>query len=126
MVRIPIFKGIHPDKHWLVDINKDGQHKHVGLLGCACSFENVVGYMSSDSLRAVSRHYEEDGNLYYELFNIGRSVFLTSIKLGLIRKLGYLLSGKEHETAHKEILSTFETALHLSGWKTVNWEGTRL
>ena len=122
MVRIPITKRVLPDKYWLVYTNDDGRKKHIDLSGCACSFEKITGYISSDDLRAVGWHYEEDGQLCYELFNVGHTVLFTPIKPGLIQTIGYLFSGKKLEDAHKEFLDSFEVSLNRGGWKTIKRE----
>jgi len=122
MVRIPMSKRNLPDKYWLVYTNDDGIKKHVDLSGCACSFEKITGYTSSDGLRAVGWHYEENGQLCYELFNIGHTVLHAPIKPGLIQIIGYLLSGTRPEQAHREFLASFEEALNRGGWKTVERE----
>ena len=119
MVRIPLSKRTMPDKHWLVYINDNGEKKHVDLSGCAYSFEKITGYVSSDGLRAVGWHYEEGGQLCYELFNVGHTVLYASVKPNFIQRIGYLLAGKKPEEAHKEFLASFEEALNQGGWKTV-------
>lgn len=122
MVRIPLSKRTLPDQHWLVYFNDDGMKKHIDLSGCAWSFEKITGYVSADGLRAVGWRYEEDGQLCYELFNIGHTVVSAPVKPGLIQTIGYLLSGKKPEEAHKDFLTSFEKALNQGGWKTVKRE----
>ena len=119
MVRIPLSSKNLPDKHWFVYINDSGEKKHVDLSGCAGSFERNTGYVSEDGLRAVGWRYEEQGQLCYELFNVGHTVVFASVKPGLVQSLGYLLSGKKAEEAHAAFLTSFEDALNRGGWKTV-------
>ena len=119
MVRIPLSTKNLPDKHWFVYINDSGEKKHVDLSGCAGSFARNTGYVSEDGLRAVGWRYEENGQLCYELFNVGHTVIFASVKPGLAQSLGYLFSGKNAEDAHKAYLSSFEEALNRGGWKTV-------
>ncbi len=122
MVRIPLSGRTLPDKHWLVYRTDDGQVKHVDLSGCAGSFERNTGYVSQDGLRAVGWRYEERGMLCYELFNVGHTVVCAPVKPGLVQTLGYVLSGKKPEQAHQAFLASFEEALNLGGWKTVERE----
>lgn len=122
IVKISLSKRTLPDQYWLVYINNDGIKKHVALSGCACCFEKITGYVSSDGLRAVGWRYEEAGELCYELFNVGHTVLFAPIKPSLIQTIGYLLSSKKPEDAHKEFLASFEEALNRGGWKTVNRE----
>ena len=119
MVRIPLSKRTLPGKHWLVYIDDNGDKKHVDLSGCACSFEKITGYASSDGLRAIGWRYEEGGQLCYELFNVGHTVLFAPVEPSFVQKLGYILSGKKPEDAHKDLLASFEEALNLGGWKTV-------
>lgn len=119
MVRIPLSNKNLPDKHWFVYLNEDGSKKHVDLSGCAGSFERNTGYVSEDGLRAVGWRYEEKGQLCYELFNVGHTVVCAPVKPGLMQTLGYLLSGKKAEEAHRAFLASFEEALNRGGWKTV-------
>ena len=119
MVRIPLSKRTLPGKHWLVYIDDNGDKKHVDLSGCACSFEKITGYVSSDGLRAIGWRYEEGGQLCYELFNVGHTVLFAPVKPSFVQTLGYILSGKKPEDAHKDLLASFEEALNQGGWKTV-------
>ena len=119
MIRIPFTAKNLPDKHWLVFMNEDGSKKHVYLSGCAGTFELQTGYVSEDGLRAVGWHYEEQGMLCYELFNVGHLVLFAPLKPNLVQTLGYMLSGKKPEEAHKAFLASFEEALNRGGWKTV-------
>lgn len=122
MVRIPLSAKTLPDKHWLFYMNDSGEKKHVDLSGCAGSFERNTGYQSNDGFRAVGWRYEEKGMLCYELFNVGHTVIFAPVKPGLAQTLGYLLTGKKAEDAHKAFLASFEEALHVGGWKTVERE----
>ncbi len=119
MRRIPITKHMMPDKHWLVYRNDDGVIKHVDLSGCANNFSHATGYVSEDNLRAVGYRYEENGQLCYELFNIGHIVLFVPMKPDLIKLIAYRFQGLDPKEAHKEYLNTFETALNQGGWKTV-------
>ena len=89
------------------------------LSGCAGSVAGNTGYVYDDGLRAVGWRYEEKGQLCYELFNVGHTVICAPVKPGLAQTLGYLLSGKKVEEAHKTFLASFEEALNRGGWKTV-------
>ena len=119
MLRIPITKKNLPDKHWLVYVNENGVCKHVDLSGCAGSFERTTGYVSQDALRAVGWRYTEGGQLCHELFNVGHIILCAPMKPTLVMLLGYLLRGKKPEEAHREYLASFEAALNVGGWKTV-------
>jgi len=120
MQRISITKKNLPDKHWLVYANENGMRKHVDLSGCAGSFERTTGYVSRDSFRAVGWRYTEGGQLCHELFNVGHIVLCAPLKPTLVMTLSYLLQGKKPEQAHKEYLDSFEAALNVGGWKTVD------
>ena len=124
MVTIPLSQRTLPDKHWLVYVNDNGEKKHVDLSGCAGSFARNTGYVSEDGLRAVGWRYEQKGMLCYELFNVGHTVVCASLKPSLVQTLGYVLSGKKPEEAHKGFLASFEEALNRGGWKTVEREET--
>lgn len=126
MVRIPLSKRTLPDKHWLVYVNEAGEKKHVDLSGCAGSFERNTGYVSQDGLRAVGWRYEEQGQVCYELFNVGHTVLYVPKKPGLVQTLGYMLSGKKPEEAHGEFLASFEAALNRGGWKIVEREAVQV
>ena len=82
----------------------------------------ALGYVSEDGLRAVGWRYEQKGMLCYELFNVGHTVVCASLKPSLVQTLGYVLSGKKPEEAHKGFLASFEEALNRGGWKTVERE----
>jgi hypothetical protein len=122
MTRIPLSKKILPDKYWLVYVNENGDRKHIDLSGCAGSFARNTGYVSEDGLRAVGWRYEEQDQVCYELFNVGHTVVFAPKKPGLVQTLGYMLSGKKPEEAHKGFLASFEEALNRGGWKTVERE----
>ena len=119
MITVPISTRNLPGKHWLVYVNENGEKKHIDLSGCAGSFARTTGYESQDGLRAVGWRYEDQGQLCYELFNVGHTVFFAPLKPGMVRLLGYLISGKKTEEAHKAFLDSFEEALNRGGWKTV-------
>lgn len=119
MVRLPISKHTLPDKHWLVYVNDDGVKKHIDLSGCAGSFERSTGYVSQDGLRAVGWRYAQNGQLCYELFNVGHTVVWGPLQPNPIRALLYTLSGKDPREAHSAFLASFEEALAKGGWKTV-------
>ena len=92
MTRIPLSKKILPDKYWLVYLNENGDRKHIDLSGCAGSFARNTGAVSEDGLRAVGWRYEEQGQVCYELFNVGHTVVFAPRKPGLVQTLGYMLS----------------------------------
>ena len=119
MTRIPLSKKILPDKYWLVYVNENGDRKHIDLSGCAGSFARNTGYVSEDGLRAVGWRYEEQGQVCYELFNVGHTVVFAPRKPGLVQTLGYMLSGKKPEEAQEALIASFEEALNRGGWKTV-------
>lgn len=119
MVKLPLRKDALPGKHWLVYMNDYGEKKYIDLAGCACSFALVSGYVSEDGLRAVGWRYREQGQLCYELFNIGHTVFYAPLAPSFLQSLGYLLSGKSPKDGHKAFLASFEEALNQNGWKTV-------
>ena len=125
MTRIPLSKKILPDKYWLVYVNENGDRKHIDLSGCAGSFARNTGYVSEDGLRAVGWRYEEQGQVCYELFNVGHTVVFAPKKPGLVQTLGYMLSGKKPEEAQAALIASFEEALNRGGWKTVEREGKR-
>ena len=125
MIRIPLSKKILPDKYWLVYVNENGDRKHIDLSGCASSFARNTGYVSEDGLRAVGWRYEEQGQVCYELFNVGHTVVFAPRKPGLVQTLGYMLSGKKPEEAQEALIASFEEALNRGGWKTVEREGKR-
>ena len=125
MTRIPLSKKILPDKYWLVYVNENGDRKHIDLSGCAGSFARNTGYVSEDGLRAVGWRYEEQGQVCYELFNVGHTVVFAPRKPGLVQTLGYMLSGKKPEEAQEALIASFEEALNRGGWKTVEREGKR-
>ena len=119
MLRIRITKKSLPGKHWLVYFNDNGEKKHIDLSGCAGSFARTTGYVSQDGFRAVGLRYEEGGQLCYEMFNIGHTLFCAPLKPDPIQTLVYLLQGKKPAEAHKAYLEAFEAALHQGGWKTI-------
>ena len=94
MVRLPISKHTLPDKHWLVYVNDDGVKKHIDLSGCAGSFERSTGYVSQDGLRAVGWRYAQNGQLCYELFNVGHTVVWGPLQPNPIRAFPVKTPGK--------------------------------
>lgn len=126
MVRIPLSKRTLPDKYWLIYTVDRKEKKHINLSGCAGNFELITGYVSSDELRAVGWRYEEQGQLCYELFNVGHTVLYAPTRPNPIQTLIYMLSGKRPEEAHRDFLDSFEHALNLGGWKTVKREEAQI
>lgn len=122
MLKIPITNETMPGKHWIGYVNDDQEKKYIDLSGCACNFALITDYVSSDNLRAVGWRYEENGRLCYELFNAGHTVFYAPIKPTFLQVVGYMMTGKKAETAHKAFLAAFEDALNKGGWKTIERE----
>ena len=122
MIKLPISKTTLPDKYWLFYTNDSGEEKYADLTGCAGNFARVTGYVSTDGLQAVGWRYEEQGQLCYELFNVGHLVLFAPLKPSPFQILKYLLSGKKPDAAHRDFLFSFETALNRGGWKTVERE----
>ena len=120
MVRLPISSITNLDKHWLFYFNDSKEEKYVDLTGCAGNFAKITGYVSTDSLRPVGWRYEDQGQLCYELFNIGHLVLFAPLKPNPFQILKYLLSGKKPEDAHQVFLSSLESSLNRGGWKTVD------
>lgn len=119
MVTISLSSKHMPDKHRFVYVNENDEKKHVDLSGFAGSFPRKTGYVSDDGLRAVGWRYKEEGQLCYELFNVGHTAVCAPVKPCRMQALGYLLSGKRTEKSHKAFLASFEDALNRGGWKTV-------
>ena len=77
-------------------------------------------------MRVVGYRYEENGCLCYELYTIGHVVLYVPLKMGILRRIGYLLRGTKPKEAHREYLLRFETALNAGGWKTVERDGGKV
>ena len=118
--KIRITKHTMTDRYWLVYTNNDGETKHIDLSGCSNSFLHATGYISKDALKAVGLRYEEDGQLCYELFNVGHTVFFAPLRPSVWEYCICLLTGKKIEEVHKSSLYAFEEALNQGGWKTVD------
>ena len=122
MIKIPISTNALPGNYWIKYVNEDRETKYIDLSGCACNFTLRTGYASSDNYRVVGWRYIENGYLCYELFNAGHTVFYRPIKPTFLQVVGYMLSGKKTEIAHKAFLAAFEDALNKGGWKTIERE----
>ena len=107
---------------WLFYSKENGEPGNIQLSACANNFSVHRGYVSGDELQCVGLRYEKDGFGCYELFNVGHTVVCGPLKPGLVQNLGYMLSGKKPEEAHKAFLASFEEALNRGGWKTVERE----
>ena len=119
MQRVRITQKNMPGKHWLVYCNDDHIKKHIYLPGCAETFELSTGYRSNDGLRAVGWHYEEGGQLCYELFNVGHTILYAPLQLGPVHTLLYRLRMKNPVEEHRAFLQKFEDLLNQGGWKTI-------
>ena len=115
MDKLRITKKLMPDKHWIKYLNENGDRKHLDLSGSANNFERATGYESQDELRAVGWHYVEGGQLCYELFNIGHTVFWVPAKPGPVMSVICAITGKSYQTYR----DAFSEALRQGGWKTV-------
>ena len=119
MKRVRITKKTMPGRHWLMYVNEEGVVKNIDLSGCANNFSHATGYVSGDDLQAVGWRYEENGQLCYELFNIGHTIFFIPVRANPVRLLGFWLQRKNPQKAYRDYLENFETALNRGGWKTV-------
>lgn len=108
-----------PDNYWVAYVNEDGEKSRIGLSSCANSFRYSTGYTSEDTLKVVGWRYEENGELCYELFNVGHTVFYVPLRPSIFLLLACFLSGKNLEETHRTKLYAFEKSLNQGGWKTI-------